>query len=65
MPLKNLIKYREKKGWSREKLAVEAGISYNTIVKIEDGRIKDPRISTVIKLSKAFGIKLDTLVVVK
>lgn len=62
MYLKNLSKIREKKGWSREKLAVESGVSYNTIVKIEYGGIKNPKIGTVIKLAKAFRVKVDDLV---
>ena len=62
MILKNLVKLREAKGWSREKLAVESGVSYNTIVKIEYGGIENPKIETVIKLAKALGVNIDTLV---
>jgi len=62
MYLKNLIKLRKQKGWSQEKLAVESGISYNTIIKIERGGIKNPKIGTVINLAKALGIKIDDLV---
>ena len=62
MYLKNLVKLRKQKGWSQEKLAVESGVSYNTIIKIEKDRIKDPRISTVIKFAKALNVKIDDLV---
>lgn len=62
MHLKNLVKIRKQKGWSQEKLAVESGISYNTIIKIERGGIKNPKIETVIKLADALGISIDTLV---
>jgi transcriptional regulator with XRE-family HTH domain len=62
MILKNLVKLREEKGWSREKLAVESGVSYNTIVKIEYGGIENPKIETVIKLAKALNVKIDNLV---
>jgi len=62
MHLKNLSKIRKEKGWSQEKLAVESSISYNTIIKIERGGIKNPKIDTVIKLSKALGVTLDELV---
>jgi len=62
MHLKNLVKIREQKGWSREKLAVESGVSYNTIVKIEYGGIKNPKIETVINLAKALNVKIDDLV---
>jgi len=63
MYLKNLVKLREEKGWSREKLAVESGVSYNTIVKIEYGSIKNPKIETVIKLAGALGVSIDKLIV--
>lgn len=62
MYLKNLVKLRKQKGWSQEKLAVESGVSYNTITKIEKDRIEDPRISTVIKFAKALNVKIDDLV---
>ena len=54
--LKNLKKLRKQKGWSQEKLAREAGISYQTLIKIEQGRIKNPKLETLIKLSKALGV---------
>lgn len=62
MYLKNLAKLRKQKGWSQEKLAVESGISYNTIIKIERGGIKNPKIDTVIKLAKALNVSIDKLV---
>lgn len=62
MYLKNLAKLRKQKGWSQEKLAVESGISYNTIIKIERGGIENPKIGTVTKLAEALGISLDKLV---
>jgi len=62
MHLKNLVKLRKQKGWSQEKLAVESGISYNTIIKIERGGIKNPKIETVIRLAKALNISIDTIV---
>jgi len=62
MHLKNLVKIRKQKGWSQEKLAVESEISYNTIIKIERGGIKNPKIETVIKLANALGVSLDELI---
>ncbi len=61
MYLKNLKKLRQKKGWSQEKLAREAGISYNTLIKIERGGIKNPKLETVIKLAKALGVSIEKL----
>jgi len=62
MYLKNLVKLRKGKGWSQEKLAVESGISYNTIIKIERGGIKNPKIETVVKLANALKVTLDNLI---
>lgn len=61
MYLKNLVKLRKEKGWSQEKLAVESGISYNTIIKIERGGIKNSKIETIIKLVDALGVSIDEL----
>jgi len=60
--LKNLKKFRNKKGWSQERLAREAGISYHTLIKIEQDRIRNPKLETLIKLTKALGVSLDKLV---
>jgi len=60
--LKNLKKLRNKKGWTQEKLAREAGISYITLVKIERGNIENPKLQTLVKLARALGVSLDKLV---
>ncbi len=62
MHLKNLPKIRKEKGWSQEKLAQEAGISYNTLIKIERKGIKNPKIETVAKLASALQVSIDRLV---
>lgn len=62
MFLKNLAKIRKEKKLTQEALARKAGISFHTLVKIEGGRIKNPRIETVIKLAKALKVKIDRLV---
>jgi len=43
-------------------LAQEAGISYHTLIKLEQSGIKNPRIETVIKLADALSVSLDELV---
>ncbi|GAH62639.1 unnamed protein product [marine sediment metagenome] len=63
--LENIKKLRNKKGWSQEKLAREADISYQTLIKIEQNRIKNPKLQTLIKLAEALGVSLDKLVGVK
>jgi transcriptional regulator with XRE-family HTH domain len=62
MYLKNLAKIRKQKDWSQEKLAQEAGISYNTLIKIERNGIENPKIETVIKLADALKVSIDELV---
>lgn len=62
MFLKSLVKIRKKRGWSQEKLAAELGVSYNTLIKIEAGRIDNPRIGTAIKFARALKVSLDDLV---
>jgi transcriptional regulator with XRE-family HTH domain len=62
MFLKNLAKIRKEKGLTQEALARKAGISFHTLVKIEGGRIKNPRIETVIKLAKALDVSIDRLI---
>ena len=57
-----LRQLRKKVGWSQQKLAEKAGLSYNVITKIEQGIAKRPTIQTMMKLADAFGISLDELV---
>ena len=59
---KRLKQLRKKAGWSQQKLAEKAGLSYNVITKIEQGAAKNPNIQTMIKLANAFQISLDDLV---
>jgi transcriptional regulator with XRE-family HTH domain len=58
---KKLKQLRKKSGWSQQKLAEKAGLSYNVITKIEQGAAKNPNIQTMIKLANAFEISLDEL----
>lgn len=53
---------RRKLGWSQQKLAEKAGLSYTVITKIEQGVAKRPTIQTMVKLADAFEISLDELV---
>ena len=56
-----LKELRQKSGWSQQKLAEKAGVSYNTITKIEQGAATQPTIQTMIKLADALGVSLDEL----
>ena len=62
MLTKKVLALRKKAGWSQQKLAEKAGLSYNMITKIEQGVAKQPTIQTVIKIADAFNISLDKLV---
>jgi len=59
---KRLKELRKKKGWSQQRLAEKAKVSYNTITKIEQGVAVMPTIQTMIKIADAFGISLDEVV---
>ena len=62
MHLKNLATLRKEKDLTQEGLARKADISFHTLVKLESGGIKNPKIETVVKLAKALGISLDELI---
>ena len=59
---KRIKELRKKAGWSQQKLAEQAGLSYNAITKIEQGAAKQPTIQTIVKIADAFRISLDELV---
>jgi len=62
MLAKRIKKLRKDAGWSQQKLAEKAGLSYNAITKIEQGTAKQPTIQTMIKIADAFEIAIDELV---
>lgn len=49
-------KERRTRNWSQEHLAELAGVSIDAIKFIEQGRRKNPRIETVEKIARAFGM---------
>ena len=62
MLTKRIKQLRKKAGWSQQKLAEKANLSYNTITKIEQGVATMPTIQTMIKIADAFAVSLDELV---
>ncbi|MDD5079748.1 MAG: helix-turn-helix transcriptional regulator [Candidatus Omnitrophica bacterium] len=58
---KRLKDLRKEAGWSQQKLAEKAGLSFNVITKIEQGAAKSPSIHTIIKLADALSISIDDL----
>lgn len=51
---------RTERGWTQEHLE-EFGLAWKTIQKLESGTT-DPKVSTLLKLSKAFGVSLNDLI---
>lgn len=58
----NVKRLRKENGLTLRELAKKANLAYGAIGNIERGVIKDPHISTVIKLAKAFNISIDELI---
>lgn len=58
----NIRKARKKAGLSQDKLAREADVAYNTVVKIESGENKNPTIETLRSIAKALNVSVDDLI---
>ena len=56
-----LKKWRETRGLSLRKLGELSRVHYISLVKLEAGRL-DPRLSTLLKLCHALGVRLSQLV---
>lgn len=52
---KNLRRLREAKGWTLEQMAEEAGMNELQAGHVERGA-SDPKLSTILKLARAFGM---------
>lgn len=61
MIAQNIKKYRKKKGISQDKLSKLAGVTYNTIIKIESGATLNPRVETLRLIAKALDVTVDSL----
>lgn len=59
---KNLREIRIKRGYNQGKLAKLSGINRQTIVNIETDVQKNPRLDTLIALSKALKVSITTLI---
>ena len=54
-------KIRRSKGYSQDRLILEAGFSRGTISKIESGSV-DPQIWTLAKIARTIGVPLARLI---
>ena len=58
----NLARIRKARGRTQEELAARSGVSVDVIARLEQGRKKGARWSTLIKLANALGVDLVVLV---
>jgi transcriptional regulator with XRE-family HTH domain len=56
-----LAKARDKRGWTQQELAERAGVRYETINRIENGKHTEPRVYVALALAKALGTTVDYL----
>lgn len=61
MIAQNIKKYRKKMGISQDKLSKLAGVTYNTVIKIESGSTTNPRVDTLRLIAKALDVTVDNL----
>lgn len=54
-----LWELRDERGWSQKGLANLSGVSHVTIVHLETGRIGNPRMPTLRRLARAFGMTVE------
>lgn len=59
---KNIKTLRIEKGWTQEELAEKSGVTYTTIIKLEQGVVDNPTLKTLESLAKVFEITLDELI---
>ena len=57
-----VVAARKAMGLSQEAVARAAGISVNTVTAIEQGKVKDPAVSTMAALAAALETSIDRLV---
>ena len=58
---RRLQRLREKKDWTQQELAAQAGVPYMTIWRLERGAHDYPRVDIAKKLARTFGVTLDYL----
>ncbi len=56
-----LFEIREKRGLTQTELARRSGVSQTTIVHVETGQVR-PRMATLRRLAKGFGITVEELI---
>lgn len=59
---KNINKFRKERGWTQEQLAESSGVTYTTIIKLEQVVVENPTLRTLEKLAKVFEVSIDNLI---
>lgn len=54
-------RYRGRSGMTQEELARKAGVAASTLIRIESGEAKRPRVGTLSRLSEVLGIRPEEL----
>ena len=54
-------KYRKTKHLTQEELSQKSGVSYTTLIKIEQGNVQNPTVKTIKKLADALEVSVDLL----
>jgi putative transcriptional regulator len=63
MPLKERLReLRKAADLTQQDLAVKSGLTLSAVVQLESGKIKDPRMTTLLALARALNVTLDELV---
>ena len=60
--IKKFEEVARKKGLSQDRLAKLADIANNTVIKIEQGAIANPRLDTLKKITKVLDVSIDGLI---
>jgi len=59
---RTLRQARQRRGWSRETLAHNSGVSWAAIAQIETGRRTDVRLNSLVQLARALDVTIDELI---
>lgn len=62
---KRLIDLRIAKGLTKAELELEADLSTSHVAALENGKIKDPTMTIVYRLSKYFGVPMEEFLIEK
>lgn len=58
---RKIRKYRHEKGFSQDKLARLADVSFHTVVKLESGDTSNPMADTLKSIAEALEVSVDDL----